>query len=298
MARRASATATALEIPVPKPPGKFLRTVTAVFNWTAGICIAFFCLWAAWQIEQFVLTDGRFILAGPPEPGVVSDRFQIAGAVHASEQHITDVFLKDFGRSIYLCPIAERRRSLLAVDWVKEASVSRVWPNRLVVRITERTPVAFVQIPGPDDTMLYGLVDGEGVMLDPQRASKLALPVIAGLQTGRNDEPKRREQVKRFLRLQTELGPSMDQISEIDVGDAENVKVTQVFDGKALTLMLGNQQFLQRYRNFIDNYSEIRKRLPDAIVLDLRLKDRITAVVTAAEEAAARAAIPQESKKK
>lgn len=294
MARRASATATALEIPVPKAPGKFFRTVQTVVNWIAGICIAVGLLFAAWQIEQFVLTDQRFILDGPPEPGVPSEHFQIAGIQHASEQHITDVFLKDFGRSIYLCPIAERRRKLLAVDWVKEASVSRVWPNRILVRISERTPVAFVQIPGPDGTMLYGLVDAEGVMLDPQRASKLALPVIGGLLTGRNEEPKRRDQVKRFLRLQTDLGPSMDQISEIDVSDIENLKVTQVFEGKALTLMLGNQQFLQRYRNFIDNYSEIRKRLPDAIVLDLRLKDRITAVVTAAEEAAA--AVPEKKK--
>ena len=296
MARRAAA-ATALEIPVPKPPGKFFRTVQTVFNWTAGICIAVGLLFAAWQIEQFVLTDKRFILEGPPEPGVPSEQFQIAGIQHASEQHITDVFLKDFGRSIYLCPIAERRRKLLAVDWVKEASISRVWPNRILVRITERTPVAFVQIPGPDGTMLYGLVDSEGVMLDPQRASKLALPVIGGLLTGRTEEAKRRDQIKRFLRLQTDLGPSMDQISEIDVSDIENLKVTQVFEGKALTLMLGNQQFLQRYRNFIDNYSEIRKRLPDAVVLDLRLKDRITAVVTAAEEATATAAPPQAKKK-
>jgi cell division protein FtsQ len=134
--------------------------------------------------------------------------------------------------------------------------------------------------------MLYGLVDGEGVMLDPQRASKLALPVIAGLLTAAGDEAKRRDQVKRFLRMQSELGTYMDQISEIDVTDKENLKVTQSFDGRALTLMLGNQQFLQRYRNFVDNYAEIRKRLPDAVVLDLRLKDRITAVVTAAEEAA------------
>ena len=297
MARRAAATAT-MELPVPavRPPGKFFRTLQTVCNWTLALGILVGCLFAAWQIEQFVLTDNRFILQGPPEPGVPSDYFQITGIVHASEQHITEVFTRDFGRSIYLCPVAERRRRLLAVDWVKDATVSRVWPNRISVQIIERAPVAFVQIPGPDDTLLYGLVDAEGVMLDPQRASKLALPVIAGLATGRSDEAKRREQVKRFLRLQTELGPSMDQLGEIDVADLENLKVTQVFENKALTLMLGNQKFLQRYRNFVDNYSEIRKRLPDAIVLDLRLKDRITAVVTAADEAAATAA--QEAVKK
>jgi cell division protein FtsQ len=296
MARRAAATVLDLPAPTPKTAGKFLRTAQTILNWTAGICIAVFCLWAAWQIEHFIITDKRFVLEGPPEPGIRSEHFQIGGIMHASEQQITDVFSRDFGRSVYLCPVAERRRRLLAVDWVKEATVSRVWPNRILVHIGERTPVAFVQIPGPDESMLYGLVDSDGVMLDPQRASKLALPVIGGVLTAPKDEPKRRDQVKRFLRLQSELGMFMDKVSEIDVTEIENLKITQNFDGRALTLMLGNQQFLQRYRNFIDNYGEIRKRLPDAVVLDLRLKDRITAVVTAAEEKAAAAAQPVKAK--
>ena len=37
-------------------------------------------------------------------------------------------------------PLAERRRRLLAIDWVEDASVSRLWPNRVLVRITERKP--------------------------------------------------------------------------------------------------------------------------------------------------------------
>ena len=44
-------------------------------------------------------------------------------------------------------PLEERRRRLLAIDWVEDASVSRIWPNRLVVRIHERKPVAFVNLP-------------------------------------------------------------------------------------------------------------------------------------------------------
>ena len=93
MARRAAATAT-MELPVPavKPPSKFLRNLQTVCNWTLAIGILVGCLFAAWQIEQFVLADNRFILQGPPEPGVASDYFQITGTVHASEQHITEVF--------------------------------------------------------------------------------------------------------------------------------------------------------------------------------------------------------------
>ena len=83
--------------------------------------------------------------------------------------------------------------------------------------------------------------------------------------------------MKRFLRMQAELGSYMEKISEIDVSQLENLKIIQQFDDRALTLMLGNQNYRERYENFINNHEEIRNRLPDAVVLDLRLKDRITA---------------------
>jgi cell division protein FtsQ len=279
MARRSSAAAVES---APQASGRAARLVHilgSVFNWTMAVCVLIGGVWAAVQIEQFVITDKRFELQGPPEPGTRSEYFRIDGMVHASEQSIIDVFARDFGRSIYLCPIRERRRRLLGIDWVKEASVSRVWPDRIIVRIDERKPVAFVQLPGTDGTMFYGLVDADGIMLDPQRASKLALPVLTGI-SGKEGETARRDRVRRFLRLQSEMGALMDKVSEIDVSDPENLRVTQSFDDRALTLMLGNRDFLQRYRNFTENYTEIRRRLPNAVVLDLRLRDRITAVVT------------------
>jgi hypothetical protein len=97
--------------------------------------------------------------------------------------------------------------------------------------------------------------------------------------------------MKRFMRMQAELGSYIDNISEIDVSQPDNLKVIQQFDNRALTLMLGNQSYRERYENFLNNHEEIRRRLPDAVVLDLRLKDRITAVGTPATgHAAARAA--------
>ena len=38
---------------------------------------------------------------------------------------------RGFRRSVFSVPLAERRRRLLAIDWVEDASVSRVWPDRL-----------------------------------------------------------------------------------------------------------------------------------------------------------------------
>jgi cell division septal protein FtsQ len=145
------------------------------------------------------------------------------------------------------------------------------------VAIRERRPVAFVQVEGREGAMVPMLVDSEGVLLSPPHAARLKLPVLSGVRMTDNPET-RRQRVKRFLALQQELGPMMDKISEVDVSDVDNLKVTEQFEGRALVLMLGSQKFEPRVRNLLNNYAEIRKRLPNATVLDLRLPDRVIAV--------------------
>lgn len=229
------------------------------------------------RLEQFVIADGRFTLPGPPEPGSPSPHLRIEGARNTSDQQVSRVFARDFGRSLYLCPISQRRIQLMGISWVKDATVQRVWPNSLVVRITERTPVAFVQMGSVNNAARFGLIDEEGVLLESQRALARNLPVMLGVQTGDTREI-RAQRVSRMLRLQKDCGDQMSKISEIDVADLENLRVAVQADGRVVTLMLGNQKFRQRLDNFLNNYQEIKKRLPHAVLLDCRLPDRITAV--------------------
>ena len=77
-------------------------------------------------------------------PASARTRSPLQGLVYASRFKVQRVFAADFEHSVFSVPLAERRRRLLAIDWVEDASVSRVWPDRLVVRIRERKPVAFV----------------------------------------------------------------------------------------------------------------------------------------------------------
>ncbi len=67
------------------------------------------------------------------------DALAIQGLHYASRAKVQRVFAEDFDRSIFSVPLEERRRRLLAIDWVEDASVSRIWPDRLVVRIRERS---------------------------------------------------------------------------------------------------------------------------------------------------------------
>ena len=244
------------------------RVVASVF----GIGLVLMVLLSGFHIlEQFLIRDPRFALNGP-EGSPDTATLEIAGATHASQRQIDGVFAADAGRSVYLIPLSDRRARLCSVDWVKDASIARLWPNRVVVNIAERKPVAFLAM-GPSR---FGLIDEDGVIL-PLAPDHFTLPVLTGIRAS-HPLAERRARVARMLRLTRELGDQTTKISEIDVSDRDNLKVTQPEGGRMVTLLLGDHNFALRYQNFARNYSEIKRRLPEAATLDLRLEDRITVV--------------------
>jgi len=222
--------------------------------------------WAAIRLHRYAVTDPRFTLS--PEN---KDALKIEGLNYVSRGRVLRVFEADLGRSIFAIPLAERRRRLLAIDWVEDASVSRIWPDRLAVRIRERKPVAFVaERAGPL------LVDAGGVLLDPPSRAQFAFPVLDGLRE-EEAEAGRRDRVRAYLRFQQDLGRMANDVSEVDVSDLNDIRIVARVDDRALELMLGDENYALRYRNFLAHYPEIRKQSPDARTFDLRLDDRISA---------------------
>ncbi len=234
------------------------------------------------KTEEFLTTDPRFALSGPNEDGEESPNIRLHGVSHAPRNRVLAVFDRDYGRSIYLLPLGERRRQMLAVEWVRDVTIRRTWPNRVDVYVSERQPVAFAPVPADQPgVMRLALIDEEGVILEPPARAEYRLPVLAGI---RRDQSlaARHDGVRRMLRLLGEVGPMAERISEIDVGEPDNLKVTEQIDGRALTLLVGNRGFRQRLEKFHGYYPEIRGQLGDAATLDLRIENRIISVKGAA----------------
>jgi cell division protein FtsQ len=262
---------------VSKPQPNTVPRLKIAIGVVVATVVLVISLYSWHQFEEFLIHDSRFAVNGP-DGAEDASAIQIQGAQHASRRAIVAAFADDMGRSVYMVPLDGRRATLRTVDWVKDATVMRLWPNRVLVRVAERKPVAFVTLSGSR----YGLIDEDGVILPPA-TDRFHLPVLKGV-SARDPLADRRDRVQRMLRLLRALGSNADKVAEVDVNDRDDLRVTQPYDNRMVTLLLGDQNFAVRYQNFLNHYAEIREKMPNATSLDLRLEDRITVVEQKADE--------------
>lgn len=251
-----------------------------VILWSAlGMIVLVGTLFAWHRTEEFFIRDNRFQLSEPDEFAGQSPSLKVEGLHYASPSQVRHVFTPDFGRSLYLLPAKVRRQELLAIDWVEKASVSKIWPNTVRVRIEERRPVAFIHLPPNRKTGLseFALIDKDGYILRPKVAARFTLPVISGIRES-EDREDRRARVQRVLSMLAALGHQADHISEVDASDPNNMVVAEHLDNRVLSLMMGDENYSSRMSNFLSNYNEIRAKRPDSTTFDLRVDNLITVV--------------------
>lgn len=246
-----------------------LATVTAVFG--AG--------WAAWTVQQTIAADARFRFAPGGQP--TADSVEITGVTNASRSAILRVFADDRDQPLSSIDLARRAAAIREVEWVKAASVRRVWPNRLAVHVTERTPVAVIQIPSGasgsfDNPVAYtpALIDEEGEILRTHLPAQSGLPMLTGVRT-RDSMKIRVEKVNRMRALLNELGGRAAHVEEIDVADPHSLRISYNTGDRQVVLVLGEERFLARLEHFLDHYSGIREQIGAQDVLDLSVDGRV-----------------------
>ncbi|MGA2270949.1 MAG: FtsQ-type POTRA domain-containing protein [Bryobacteraceae bacterium] len=248
------------------------KKIARGFNWRLSLVILALGVvgvstaMAGFKLRQYALMDPQFMLSRDHQDALV-----IQGLNYTPRAQVQQVFTGDFDHSIFSVPLAERRQRLLAIDWVEDASVSRIWPDRLSVRIRERKPVAFVLFRAG-----VLLIDAYGVLLDPPAQAHLAFPVLSGMRENET-QAQRRERVRALLRLQEDMGYMAKDVSEVNAADPDNIRIVAQVENRAVELMMGDGNFARRYQNFLSHYPEIRKRSPNVKTFDLRLDGQVTA---------------------
>lgn len=145
---------------------------------------------ATWTIMGMIFAGavGLSTLFGVPQAaglalaeGVGAAGFQVkqietTGARRLSEAAIAAVVLDQKSRAMPLVDLNEVRARLLRYGWVADAQVSRRLPDKLVIHIIERQPVAVWQDHGQLE-----LIDAKGVTLEQVAPEKMPdLPLLIG----------------------------------------------------------------------------------------------------------------------
>lgn len=263
----------ALKKDVSESTGRGWRIWLRVFVWS---CACTGLAWGGIEVRSFMRADARFSLSCDAQDATCAS-LEIHGVKYANPARIRSIFVKDYGASIFRVPLDERRRSLLGIDWVATAAISRVWPNRIVVTVTERTPVAFARLPIAGSTRNFlALVDAEGALMALPPRVRFHLPVISGLSEQQTDA-ERQLRVKAMQHLLADLGPRAQEVSEVNAASVQEMRVIAAVEGRGVELWLGDQHYLSRFQAFLAHYPDIRKHSENASVFDLRLDDRILA---------------------
>jgi cell division septal protein FtsQ len=252
-----------------------------------GLLILVVFLWVGSKVDEFLTKDPRFAVAVPEEAGEPSPNLQLNGLKRADREEILKVFAPDLGKSIYLVPLAERRERLTKIDWIRDAAVLRIWPNRIQVHLTERVPVAALHLPPtPRDTELshdyhLALIDVEGAILTPYGDARPPNPVVTGISAETPIED-RKLSVQRVVKLMRE------RVIKVDASDPNNLKLYQPFMDREIVLLLGHEKFFVRLENYFTNIDKLPQH-PDIPGFDLRPENQIVALSPVPKAAPAKA---------
>ncbi|HWA94235.1 MAG TPA: FtsQ-type POTRA domain-containing protein [Terracidiphilus sp.] len=249
-----------------RPATRFGRILLAV-----GVCTVLgVSAYAYYRAKTFLEHDNRFRIQS-------SGNIAATGLSEVSRGDLLPIFGEDIGRNIFFVPLAERRKQLEQIPWVESATVMRLLPNELKVSIAERKPVAFVR-----HGQTIGLVDADGVLLDMPAASlakhHYSFPVVSGISPN-DTAAARKARMQTYEHLVTDLDSTgqnySSQISEIDLSDPDDARVTLPEQGSDIVAHFGASDFLTRFQRYKAHIAEWRQQYTQLSEVDLRYGQQV-----------------------
>ncbi|MBI4478621.1 MAG: FtsQ-type POTRA domain-containing protein [Acidobacteria bacterium] len=211
-----------------------------------------------WLLTQYVDADPRFRV----------HNIELRGDQYVARMEVEKVFGADHEISIYQIPLEQRRRELEQIPWVRSATLTRVLPDRVVISVEERKPLAFLWTRRGIE-----LIDRDGVILETPPGVSWTFPVLRGV-SDREKADMRRARMERYLMLTEELrlaeGRFPSEISEVDLTDPADIRAVIADASGALRLHLGDEKFRERYEIYRSHIAEWRQQFNEIHSIDLR----------------------------
>jgi cell division septal protein FtsQ len=201
--------------------------------------------------------------------GVARASMEAVQAAVRSEVSKTGVWRADLGE------ISARLEHL---PWVRTATVSRVLPDSIRVRISEREPRVVVHT----SSGRFVWVDEDAVLLaEMVPADQMPTFFLRGWNEDESPAARteNRERLRKFLELQRDWDAQglSDRVSEVNLADLRDVRVQLAGDDSQIELRLGAQEHGTRLTKALNTLDKLRQtpRGPFISYLDLNQGKRV-----------------------
>lgn len=221
----------------------------------------------------FVFGAGLFILTlGIQQVGTLPvfevKEIQWIGLKHLKEKKMGKRFQSIIGKNLFEVDIAGIQERLLAHQWIKEATVKKRFPNRILIVVVERKPASVEYDKGElmDEVVKHSvlpyLVDQEGVTLQQGGPFPPGLPRLININP---------ETYATGLSLGKLLQNRRDVF--IDLSDPEDLRIYIIApEGQVQTglLHLGREGHQKKWHQFLKIEADLAKRGLTLWEVDLR----------------------------
>jgi cell division protein FtsQ len=231
-------------------------------RWGAGVLLVLVAL-----AMTFVQLSARGVF--------IVDRVTVRGNSRLSTGEVLMLIDGLKGESVFAADLEQYRARLLDSPWVADATMRRVLPSTIDLRVIERVPIAVGRL----GDQLF-LVDPSGVIIDeygPQY-SQYDLPIVDGLVSlpsggGPAVDSERARLVARFVDAIATLPAVRQHVSQIDVSDAHNL--VAILDQDPVALRLGDRDFAARLQRYLELAPSLKEQIQEIDAVDLRFDERI-----------------------
>jgi len=180
----------------------------------------------------------------------------VAGATRASREDIRAAVMRFSNAGVWQTDLETVTRELRELPWVRDAVVSRVLPDGLRVRVTEREPRVIVR--NRDGKLVWA--DDDGVMLGA------AIPgdddfFFRGLDESNAEQARRENRARMAVALELkgdwEKSGLSKRVSEADLSDLRDVRVHLAGDDAGVQVVLGSQEYATRFRQALEKLDQL-----------------------------------------
>ncbi|KPK38409.1 MAG: hypothetical protein AMJ69_08500 [Gammaproteobacteria bacterium SG8_47] len=217
-------------------PGRWMLVVGIVTSLAAGL---------AWSGVQLIV---------PPTMPI--NTLRVEGEIaHVAEDTLRSVALAHVAGGFFETNVESVRRAIEAMPWVRSSAVRRVWPDSLLIQISEHEPLA--RWNGTAVLSRAGATFEPGADEIPNHLPRFEGPA--------GSERYLAERYDEFRRVLASIGLDIARVS------MDERRAVELELDNGIVLLLGRDERRQRVLKLVDIYAAVlRQREDDIIAVDLR----------------------------